>query len=61
MNHRVGEGRNQGVGNADIILNGETLERVAKFKFLDVDIEAGKSMEAEMSHKVEKGAKALGH
>lgn len=48
------------LGGGDIVLNGERLEQVEKFLYLSVDTEAGRSMKAEMSHRVEERAKVLG-
>lgn len=41
-----------GVGGAGRVMNGEILEQVAKVRYLGVNIEAGGSMAAEVSHRV---------
>ncbi len=52
--------RDGGLGAAGIVPNGETVDQVAKFRYLGVDIDAAKSMEAEVSHRVAENTKALG-
>lgn len=37
---------------ADIVLNGETLEQVVKFWYLDADIDVEGSIKADMNHRM---------
>lgn len=52
--------RYAGQGGADKVLNVEILEQVARFKYLGMDIEAGRLMKTHVSHRLREGTRIWG-